>query len=223
MEMKKRTKTATKKRFQKNCIECTRAHGRCVFELMDDVQCARCLKFHLTCVFRLSGMIWSIVFCCFQNHFLLLINKCHLPLFCNISEQGHRNDILIQQNVEDNKATSDNHLSSSIIVSSDSVHCNPLTQCTVSSGLSCHTTANSCEKEDVESCVGLNCIPTTPSWVHVFAKLGSTTSLRTQCAAAASMDVRSPKVFHRRLHCAKKRQHKIDEILREVIVPPNQF
>jgi hypothetical protein len=37
------------------------------------------------------------------------------------------------------------------------------------------------------------------------------------------MDVRSPKVFHRRLHRAKKRQHKIDEILREVIVPPNQF
>ena len=43
--------------------------------------------------------------------------------------------------------TSDNHPSSSIIVSSDSVHSNPLTQCTVSSGLSCHTTANSCEKD----------------------------------------------------------------------------
>jgi hypothetical protein len=37
------------------------------------------------------------------------------------------------------------------------------------------------------------------------------------------MDVRSPKVFHRRLRRAKKRQHKIDEILHEVIVPPNQF
>ena len=37
------------------------------------------------------------------------------------------------------------------------------------------------------------------------------------------MDVRSPKGFHRRLRCAKKRQRKIDEILRKVIVPPNQF
>ena len=37
------------------------------------------------------------------------------------------------------------------------------------------------------------------------------------------MDVRSPKVFHLRLRRAKKRQRKIDEILREVIVPPNQF
>ncbi len=166
-------------------------------------------------------LIGFIVFCCFQNHLLLLIKKCHLPLFCNILEQGRCND-LIQQNV-DNKTKNDNCLSSSIIVSSDSVHCNPLTQCTVSSGLSCQTTANSCEKEDVESFVGLNCIPTPPLWVHVFAKRSSTTSLHTQCAAAASMDVKSPKVFHRRLHRAKKRQHKIDEILREVIVPPNQF
>ncbi len=152
----------------------------------------------------------------------MLIKKCHLPLFCNISEQGRCND-LIQQNVEDNKTTNNNHLSSSIIVSSDSVHCNPLTQFTVSSGWSCHTTANSCEKEDVVSFVGLNCIPTQPSWVHVFAKSSSTTSLRTQCAAAASMDLKSPKVFHRRLRRAKKKQRKIEEILHEAIVPPNQF
>jgi hypothetical protein len=57
MEMKEMTKTTTKKRIKKNCIECTRSHRRCVFELMDDVQCARCHKFHLTSVFRLSGMI----------------------------------------------------------------------------------------------------------------------------------------------------------------------
>ncbi len=144
------------------------------------------------------------------------------PLFCNISEQGRRND-LIQQNVEDNKTTNDNRLSSSIIVSSDSVHCNSLTQFTVSSGWSCHTTANSCEKEDIESFVGLNCIPTQLLWVHVFAKSSSTTSLCTQCAAAAWMDVKSPKVFHRRLRRAKKKQRKIEEILHEVIVPPNQF
>jgi hypothetical protein len=37
------------------------------------------------------------------------------------------------------------------------------------------------------------------------------------------MVVRSPKVFYRRLRCAKKRQRKIDKILCKVIVPPNQF
>ncbi len=47
-----------------------------------------------------------------------------LPLFCNSSEQGRCKDLLIKQNIEDNtKATSDDRLSSSIIVCSDSVHC----------------------------------------------------------------------------------------------------
>ena len=71
-EMKVTTKTTTKKRFQKNCIESTRSHRRCVFELTDDVQCARCVKFHLTCVFRLSGMISSIDFVVFKSIFSCL-------------------------------------------------------------------------------------------------------------------------------------------------------
>ena len=71
-EMKVTTKTTTKKRFQKNCIECTRSHRRCVFELRDDVQCAHCVKFHLTCVFRLSGMISSIDFVVFKFIFSCL-------------------------------------------------------------------------------------------------------------------------------------------------------
>jgi hypothetical protein len=71
-EMKVTTKTTTKKRFQKKCIECTRSHRCCVFELTEDVQCARCVKFHLTCVFRLSGMISSINFVVFKFIFFCL-------------------------------------------------------------------------------------------------------------------------------------------------------
>ena len=86
-------------------------------------------------------MISSIDFVVFKFIFSCLSKNVISSSFGHISEQGRRNDLLIQQNVEDNtKATSDDRLSSSIIVSSDSVHCNPLTQCTVSSGLSCHTT-----------------------------------------------------------------------------------
>ena len=44
------------KRLQKNCMECTRAHYRCVFLSIDDVNCTRCNKFHLSCQFRYSGM-----------------------------------------------------------------------------------------------------------------------------------------------------------------------
>ena len=61
-----------------------------------------------------------------------------------------------------------------------------------------------------------------PSWVHVFSKSCSTTSLRTQSAAVAYLDLKSPKVLHRRARRAKKRDFKIQEILREVIVPQGQ-
>ena len=52
------------KRLQKNCMECTCAHCRCVFLSMDDVNCTRCNKFHLSCQFRFSGMF---------NIFIILI------------------------------------------------------------------------------------------------------------------------------------------------------
>jgi hypothetical protein len=118
-----------------------------------------------------------------------------------ISEQGRRND-LNQQKV-DNMTTNDHHLSSSVIVSSGRVHCYPLTQSPVASGWSCHTTANSSKKDDVDSFVGPNIISPPPLWVHVFSAWSSTTSLHTQCASATSMYVKSKKIFHRRSRCAK--------------------
>ena len=119
-------------------------------------------------------------------------------------------------------------------VSSDSVHCNALTQSrAVSYAFSCHTTDSCFEdnadvdstlalpssstkvKEDIKSSTALiqgTPLPqpqpplwVNPSWVHVFSKSCSTTSLRTQSAAVAYLDLKSPKVLHRRARRAKKR------------------
>ena len=112
---------------------------------------------------------------------------------------------------------------STLNIISDSVHCNPLRQSSVSSGFSCHIDDNlSDELDDVPS-VGQNHPSSHPSWVHVFSKSSSTTSLRTQCAAAANLFVKSPKVLHRRSRRAKKKQRNTEQLLREVTVPPNQF
>ena len=93
----------------------------------------------------------------------------------------------------------------------------------MSSGFSCHIDDNlSDELDDVPS-VGQNHPSSHPSWVHVFSKSTSTTSLRTQCAAAANLFVKSPKVLHRRSRRAKKKQRNTEQLLREVTVPPNQF
>ena len=149
------TENALMKRMQQNCTECTRAHRRCVFELIDDVKCTRCNKFRLCCMLRVSGMFTFFIILFVQTVCSRLsITIIYVSFY--ISEQGCHND-LNQQKV-DNKTANDHHLSSSVIVSSDSVHCNPLTQSPVSSGWSCYTTANSSEKEDVDSFVGPNII-----------------------------------------------------------------
>ncbi len=58
-----------------------------------------------------------------------------------------------------------------------------------------------------------------------FSKSSSTTSLRTQCADAAvtHLKVLSPKVLHRRSRRSQKKKQKITKLLREVVVPSNQF
>ena len=151
-----------------------------------------------------------------------------------MSEQGRRNDILQrfiseQRCLDINYNSSTTHhdrrlLSSAVIVSRESVHCVPLTQPrAVSSGRSCHTTADYSKTEDVVPLVCPNVINPHPSWVHVFAKSSTTTSLRTQCASAASNYATSPKVFHRRSRRARKKQLLMNKTLREVIVPHNQF
>ena len=96
-------------------------------------------------------------------------------------------------------------------VSSDSVHCNALTQSsTVSYAFSCHTIDTCGEEQDVESASALP-PPHSHPWVHVFSKSSSTTSLRTQCAAAAvtHRNVLSPKVLHRRSIMHRKRNGRL--------------
>ena len=85
------------------------------------------------------------------------------------------------------KPTDNQSLSPPVTVISDSVHCNPLRQSSVSSGFSCHIDDKlSDEVDDVPSVV-FNPPSFEPTWVHVFSKSSSTSSLRTQCAAAAYM------------------------------------
>jgi hypothetical protein len=57
----------------------------------------------------------------------------------------------------------------------------------------------------------------------VFSKSCANSSLRTQCAAAASANAHCPTVFHRRNRRARKKRRKQDLSLREMVVPLNQF
>ena len=93
-----------------------------------------------------------------------------------------------------------------------------MTQCPVSSGFSCHTIDNFLEKDDIESSSATNLKFSHPSWIHVFLKTSSAL-----CTAAIHFDVSLPKVLHQRLRHAKKKQWKIEKLLHEVNVPPNQF
>ena len=120
----------------------------------------------------------------------------------HISEQGRRNDLIVNQLRPITLASNDQLLPQPPAVSSDSVHCNALTQASpVSYAFSCHTT-NTCGVDgDVESSLAsapLELMDHNPSWVHVFSKTNSTSSLRTQCASSAYMNAKSSKVLHRR-------------------------
>ena len=61
-----------------------------------------------------------------------------------------------------------------------------------------------------------------PSWVHVFAKSTRPSSIRTQAASIAYIElpVHKKKVWHRRNRRSKKKLRKQQNLLTEVIVPP---
>ncbi len=152
-------------------FECTHAHCRCVFELMNNNPCTQCVKFNLCCAFRVSGM-FHILFCLvFPDQFSnnnQLISCCIL----HISEQGHWNDLnklcFIPLSSNEQQV-----FPSPLNVSSDSDHCNALTQSTtVSYAFSCHTTDTCWEENEVESLAVTqqHSKPPYPSWVHVFSK-----------------------------------------------------
>jgi hypothetical protein len=67
---------SSKNRLQKNCIECTCAHRRCLFKSPNDVMCTRCNKFKLCCKFRYSGMLYFFGYdICFPNLMLTSLIK----------------------------------------------------------------------------------------------------------------------------------------------------
>ena len=133
----------------KNCTECTRAHRCCVFPSPGNLECTHCLKMHLFCTFHYSGLTISLLvifpyhsysyhFVCYISHFRTrspqrfdFEKTTSFPVF-----QGSTRTTASKRLV--------NHQSpgSTLNIISESVHCNPLTQYTVSSGLSCHTHAN---------------------------------------------------------------------------------
>ncbi len=91
--------------------------------------------------------------------------------FLHISKQGCRNDIKKTTSIM--QASDDQCIVPPLLdVSSDSVHCNALTQSsTVSYAFSCHTTDTCWEEQDIESALALP-PPHSKchyhSWVHVF-------------------------------------------------------
>jgi len=87
-------------------------------------------------------------------------------------------------------------------IKSDSVHYEPSTQIIVSSGSSCHTADRLMEsmvKDRRSPFPSYSLLAPPPPWVHVFSKSCANSSLRTQCAAVASVEVLSPTVCHQRL------------------------
>ena len=139
-------------------------------------------------------------------------------LFLHISEQGRCSDL------KNKKNDVNSLISVSASNSSDSVHCNLSTQFTVSSGWSCHTTESCADTDDDhDSSPRLSSPGTLHSWVHVFSRSTTSTSLRTQCAAEAYRRVQSNKVLHRRSRRAKKKEQKLTSILRSVCVLPEKL
>jgi hypothetical protein len=111
-------------------------------------------------------------------------------------------------------------------IASERDHCNPLTQCsTVSSGFRCHTRNTLLESEQAVEKTSRTTSPkfSPPPWIHVFLKSCSTSSLCTQCAAAALWVVSSPRVLHRRSRRAKKKQQKLRKILKDIVLPYHHF
>ena len=105
------------------------------------------------------------------------------------------------------------HPVSSQNINSDSVHYDPSTQVIVSSGSSCHTVdrlTESTEKDRQSPFPSYSLLAPPPPWVHVFSKSCANSSLRTQCAAAASLQVMSPTVFHRRIRRARKKRSSVE-------------
>ena len=100
--------------------------------------------------------------------------------YCFISEQGHRNDLILKPlqdaasdpNTNKIRPTNEICLSLPVTVISDSVHCIPLTQSAVSSGISCHTFDRLLEKDDVKlwSLAQNHQVPP-PLWVLVFVEV----------------------------------------------------
>ncbi len=151
-------------------------------------------------------------------------------------DQGHCNDLLTRRDgpvpQDPNNSIIINSTRTRSLISlpgsptniiSDRVHCDPLSL--VASGSRCHTADYLKETKDEEDSLPcpMYCLSKPPPpWVHVFSKSSANSSLRTQCAAVASVDAFCPSVFHRHLHRVRNKCCKQDCLLRDIVIPSNQ-
>ena len=117
----------------------------------------------------------------------------------------------------------DSILGFSTNIISDRGHYNPLSR--VAFGSRCHTADYLKETKDVDNsvpCPMYSLLKPPPPWVHVFSESSANSSLRTQCAAVASVDAYCPTIFHCRCCRARNKHCKQDRLLQEIVVPPTQ-
>ena len=121
-----------RRKLQKNCSECTRAHRRCVFPSIGKLACTRCMKMHLQCTFLYSDQG--------RRNDLISTRQVGLPFTLRTIAAGTRScmrRLAFYQSAVPSKN-----------IASERDHCNPLTQCsTVSSGFRCHTRNTLMESE----------------------------------------------------------------------------
>jgi hypothetical protein len=205
----------------------------------DHPKYTRCTKMHLTCCFVPSS---ELIYCLVNVRSSFF--KPSIFIFPNCLDQDRRNDIirkklLGQVGLPLSQGTTASQTRSctprfpsyqpgvpSKNIASERDHCNPLTQSsTVSSGFRCHIRNMLLESEQAVEKTSRTTSPkvSPPPWIHVFSKSCSTSSLRTQCAAAALWVVSSPRVLHRRSCRAKKKQRKQVKILKDIVLHDHHF
>ena len=172
------------------------------FESPSHRQCSRCVKNNLTSCVSLKNLVSHIVF---TSIFTPLNSTTSSYLFCQ--EQGRRNDLLSKCDgpVPQDERSLLSTPACSTNIKSDSVHCGPLSY--VASGSRCHTADYVKETKDVdasEPCLMYSLSKPPPPGSMCSSCANS--SLRTQCAAAASADAHCPTVFHCRLCRARKKR-----------------
>ena len=212
--------------FQKNCAECTRSHRRCIFVSADHPKCTRCTKMHLLCCFVPSRE--SIYF---HVTVLLSIFLTFYLFFSTWLDQGRRNDIILKKSREQAPPPSlrthpfggglrsdDCQLTSGI---SERVHYPPSIHSHGLRGSSCCAVSKfPGNLSNLRPLSSHDVTTSSQAWFHVYSHKTANCSRCTQCAAVAHLPDGVPSSIRRSRICrAKKKLHKQQRLLREIVPP----